>query len=99
MGVYIPGMRMPKDCCGCPFNVFKICLINTLQEGKYTVTHSCPLIPVPKHGRLIDADAPMRFEVKIDGAMNRCSVDIYAPTIIEAEDHIGDVNEMVGDSE
>lgn len=56
-GVYIKGMEMPKNCDVCPFNVFKICLINTLQEGKYTVTHSCPLIPVPDHGRLIDADA------------------------------------------
>ena len=56
-GIYIKGMDMPKSCYVCPFNVFKICLINTLQEGKYSVTHSCPLVPVPDHGRLIDADA------------------------------------------
>lgn len=55
-GIYIPGMAMPESCDVCPFNVFKICLINTLQEGKYTVTHNCPIIPAPDHGRLVIKD-------------------------------------------
>lgn len=60
MGIYIPGMEMPKNCgeCklfgeyGCPF----------VGPVGYAVTEGrrnedCPLIPVPTHGRLIDADA------------------------------------------
>ena len=62
-GIYIKGMDMPKSCDVCPFNVFKICLINTLQEGKYSVTHSCPLIPVPEHGDLIERE-PLRASIK-----------------------------------
>lgn len=57
MSVLIKGMEMPKSCDVCQFNMFKICYINTLQEGKYTVTHSCPLVPVPEHGDLISRDA------------------------------------------
>ena len=48
-GIYIPNMKMPENCNACPFSIFTICLINTLQEGKYTATHSCPLIE-QKHG-------------------------------------------------
>lgn len=57
MGIYLPNMEMPKNCeaCelakhfdgyqenDCPFNAFSY--------------YDCPLIPVPPHGRLIDANA------------------------------------------
>lgn len=56
MGIYLPNMEMPKNCeaCelakhfdgyqenDCPFNAFSY--------------YDCPLIPVPPHGRLIDAE-------------------------------------------
>ena len=46
-GVYIYGMQKPKKCDDCP-----------LQTADMICEHSsCPLIPVPDHGRLIDADA------------------------------------------
>lgn len=59
MAVLIEGMEMPKNCeaCeiakhfdgyqenDCPFNAFSY--------------YDCPLIPVPPHGRLIDANALM----------------------------------------
>lgn len=51
MGVYIKGMEMPKNCgiCGfkdgCEFSV-------PLTERPF----DCPIIEVPPHGRLIDAD-------------------------------------------
>lgn len=61
MSIYIPGMEMPKNCCQCPVNM-DIC-----KRGyKYLLDHpelydkradDCPLVPVPEHGRLIDADA------------------------------------------
>ena len=60
-GIYIKGMEMPKNCCQCPVNM-ELC-----KRGyKYLLEHpelyderadDCPLIPVPDHGRLIDADA------------------------------------------
>ena len=62
MGVYIKGMEMPKSCreCGCEQGGFWCGL---MDEHKDTTCFTderrddCPLIPVPDHGRLIDADA------------------------------------------
>ena len=63
MSVLIRGMEMPTSCNACMFDVYGLCLINKNIEGKDELTHSCPLVPVPPHGRLIDADALMkRFE-------------------------------------
>jgi len=45
---------------------------------------SCPLVPVPPHGRLIDADAEISFNVTMDGG--KCHVALFAETIIEAEE-------------
>lgn len=56
-GIYIPGMEMPiGGCVNCVFCVYDRCLINLKLEKKASVTHGCPLVPVPDHGRLIDAD-------------------------------------------
>lgn len=58
MGIYIPGMKMPKDGCkSCAFNIAGICLIRANMDKPYEVTHSCPLIEIQPNGRLIDADA------------------------------------------
>ena len=60
MSILIKGMEMPPNCCQCPVNM-EIC-----KRGyKYLLEHpelydkranDCPLVPVPEHGRLIDAD-------------------------------------------
>ena len=68
MGVYIKGMEMPKSCYACDFSfpstdsegdVHTIC--TALQEEILPLLlerqEDCPLIEVPPHGRLIDADA------------------------------------------
>lgn len=88
MGIYIPGMKMPKDCRECPLFGYTaeddfMCLI---QDGE----DACPLIELPPHGRLIDADAlkkqagefcdPMGF---IPGVAVEDIDD--APTIISAD--------------
>ena len=65
-GVYIPGMEMPDRCFSCPMNDTFSCGIS---HGSYIEYRDvdvevamngrpdwCPLIPVPHHGRLIDAD-------------------------------------------
>lgn len=61
------NMEMPKSCADCPIGDTLCC---SLMPGvpalwkEYTLAiktnrrHSgCPLVPVPPHGRLIDADA------------------------------------------
>lgn len=68
MSILIPGMEMPKDCGHCLLcemdtvydaPVYR-CLItyNYLDDGyESQIMSGCPLVPVPDHGRLIDADA------------------------------------------
>lgn len=58
MGVYIPGMKIPGSCSECldiGWQYVFECRLDDSEEGKRLV--SCPLVPVPEHGRLIDADA------------------------------------------
>ena len=47
-GIYIKGMKMPTRCAEC-----------FMYQCGATSMDDCPLIPVPDHGRLIDADALM----------------------------------------
>lgn len=57
MSVLIKGMKTPKSCGECIFDVGGACLINLNTEPKNELTHSCPLIELPDHGDLIDRDA------------------------------------------
>ena len=80
MSVYIKDMEMPKSCEDCRFcendGVPWCCVMR-----RYIDEISCPLIPVPEHGRLIDADALIATE--------RETFEDYhiseAPTIIPAD--------------
>ena len=59
MGVYIKGMEMPKSCLSCPLQGGTAdCRLTqkTYNWGLSERPSDCPLVPVPKHGRLIDAD-------------------------------------------
>lgn len=59
MSVYISGMEMPKSCNLCPFELSGDCLLNRDIICTYepvTRAADCPLVPVPPHGKLIDAD-------------------------------------------
>ena len=70
MGVYIKGMEIPKSCLDCKVHYVwgsgrPQCLINgefidDPNAYKQKRLEECPLIPVPDHGRLIDADALTR---------------------------------------
>lgn len=53
-GIYIPDMEMPTSCAECRF-YGEYCYAKG-DENKYS-NFPCPLVPVPEHGRLIDADA------------------------------------------
>ena len=55
MSVYIKGMEMPENCLGCHLRDAMMCAHggSIPSDARYS---NCPLIPVPDHGRLIDAD-------------------------------------------
>lgn len=64
MSVLIRGMEMPKSCWDCEFEAPTIdhheCCILTKKSYNWGLTtrpSDCPLVSVPPHGRLIDADA------------------------------------------
>ena len=48
MSVLIKGMEMPTNCHECP-----LLFVTSICDG----SKDCPLVHVPPHGRLIDADA------------------------------------------
>ena len=94
MSVIIKGMNKPTDICKCkfyeeaPFRA-PVCVIRGVCKG----LEDCPLIELPPHGRLIDADALKNSIANIkhiDNAnphiMTAWREINLAPTIIEAEE-------------
>ena len=96
MSILIKGFPLPNNCGACPLR------LAWCRERIYMVTRPkrCPLISVPPHGRLIDADA-LRAEFKEPNEENGGWINPYealvhktgvwaaiedAPTIIEAEE-------------
>ena len=84
MSVLIKGMKMPKNCCECPIKVWGyegyICPFSGIEALNIGIQRDCPLIELPPHGRLIDADALPQIRGKVH------IVDIaIAPTILEAD--------------
>ena len=78
MGVYIKSMEMPTSCFYCPFrrkinpddiqclvtrDVFEETFAGTIEMRNRGF---CPLVEIPPHGRLIDADALLKL---IDSCM------------------------------
>ena len=84
MGVYIKGMQMPKSCNACMFDVYGLCLINKNLKEEDNLTHSCPLIPVPDHGDLIDRDLAVQ-DLRMDYAYAAAKIVALQPTIIPAD--------------
>lgn len=90
-GIYIPNIKPPTACCACPCSYDNQCAVKneypTFAEWYEDKPDWCPLIPVPDHGRLIDADALCKVKgisnVAI-GYINR------APTIIPASEEVYD---------
>lgn len=93
MGVYISGMKMPKSCADCPcasiFAGYK-CMVCARQFDKYPLENRmdwCPLIPVPPHGRCVDADELLEhaWRNKLDSRKLIAGMIDSAPTVIPAE--------------
>lgn len=114
-GVYISGMEMPTSCsvcelCGCykekKGDVYR-CDI-TMRPVKFFEIRldSCPLVPVPDHGRLIDADAMYRKiktecnpygkpTIGFEDGKKVLSIIDKAPTIIPANKEAGGSKTMI----
>ena len=94
MSVIVKSMEMPESCYRCPManDDFYLCgatekyLENDSEERR---PDWCPLIELPPHGRLIDADKLNIHDVSpVDGfcVMGVTEEDIgLAETVIEAE--------------
>lgn len=116
MSVYIPGMKVPKDCPMCPmahwngYGEFTGCEIVAGKkyadktDPEYMKSASrpdwCPLVHVPEHGRLIDADALIAWFIEwynLHADIEVCHVIAIiadpdcSPTIIPAEKEASDV--------
>lgn len=100
-GVYIKGMKMPKNCLDCKVHYVwssgrPQCeitgeFIDDRNAYKQKRLDSCPLTPVPPHGRLIDADA-IKFSPSVfwgfqatDNAKSAEAIVNDAPIIIPAD--------------
>ena len=111
MSVYIKGMEMPHDCDECKLCAFipvgdyginRKCMPLNAKAEISTRRTDCPLVPVPDHGRLIDADALRCLYDPHDYGLDGEQADEYdryhvslpvirqniddMPTIIEAEE-------------
>ena len=98
MSVLVRGMKMPTSCYDC--NCFirddsdgcdYCCLLMIDIENNNKRDDDCPLVPVPPHGRLIDADAilgdrSLGTRIVGLGRMLHETVIEFAPTVLEAEE-------------
>lgn len=101
MSILIKGINFPKSCWDCKFCLDYEFLLpyvcaaankefeNGIEEYAHSRPNWCPLIEIPPHGRLIDADeleTDTEWSEYEDGfASYSRSAILYAPTIIEAE--------------
>ena len=102
MSVIVKNMEMPKNCSGCPLNYDQMaCKVTGTRWWSDTMVlmgfdsdkerlYDCPLIELPPHGRLIDADELNIHDVS--PAYGFCVMGVteedieLAETVIEAED-------------
>ena len=93
MSILIKGMEMPTCCAGCIVACGAKSRTGFIRPFAERLP-DCPLVPVPPHGRLIDADALTNSFNPSDfwnpDAEDNCFAAIHvvncAPTIIEAEE-------------
>ena len=100
MSILIKGMEMPKNCRTCPMlfdgHSYRWCNITGeslgIEETDNGRDEYCPLIELPPHGRLIDADK-LKSRLVLDNDSNelqRICADILKwidiqETVIEVE--------------
>jgi len=96
MGVYVKGFKMPKGCLTCKLLdyydgyrcIVTQMLVNSFRNGERSA--DCPLVEIPPHGRLIDADAIPYNKIMLEDDDFYYGVTMpyidRMPTIIEAEE-------------
>ena len=97
--VLIKGAKMPKECEYCMFagfggaeNEYYVCMLNGKwkdrnRDGRM---ESCPLVEIPPHGRLIDADK-LKDKINIAFLSEIGKVIDDVPAVIESEEQENDV--------
>lgn len=105
MSILIRGMEMPKNCYEClvrnqgfsgdGMKCGKTGSVLSWRDGHRKRMDNCPLVPIPPHGRMIDADAVAKMvldsvnQEDAQGFMFTkiiCQILKDAPTIIPAEE-------------
>ena len=102
MSLLIKGMEMPKNCLECEATATdywgKYCTFTGIDCLNIGRQKNCPLVEMPPHGRLIDADAllesikearkkdPDVEDVYIDDYFTVAEWVVSAPAIIESEE-------------
>ena len=97
MSILIKGMKMPPNCFLCPLSVLNgerlFCELTKDEVLRSKISSDCPLIELPPHGRLIDADKITLTDIDLALCEDYKSLlSLYinkvesAQTIIEAED-------------
>ena len=96
-GIYIKGMEMPKAGGWKTIRIFYegTCAVPNWQ-GDCTLMKGCEAIPVPDHGQLIDADAPIEvLDVQFPSGKTTVSKLLLSkifgkipPTIIPADKEV-----------
>ena len=82
-------MEMPEKCGKCRFATAFECQVTKNFITTFNVRQvDCPLVPVPRHGRLIDADAFENFIRKDWDKNDHWIADVVysRPTIIPASE-------------
>jgi len=88
MSVLIKGMEMPKACYACKLLNVEFWECRVLGNASHSADcrpADCPLVPVPPHGRLIDADALCATHKEVCSRSMKFNLDL-APTIIPASE-------------
>lgn len=102
MGVYIKGMKMPKNCNECPLHFYEgqgICCCRALpaiDDGEIlkpwkNKRKDCPLIPIPPHGNLFEKHDVFKLITAFPEVDKLLPVEFMEalynlPTIIPAEE-------------
>ena len=99
MGVYIKGMKMPKNCLKCEIRSYdanageEYCPFSQIVCLSIGIQDNCPLVEVPEpHGRLIDAEKLKNeyphdtdWDYPVNTNCYVCESIDNASTVIEAE--------------
>ena len=94
MSILIKGMEMPTRCGRCDlcipvfdFGHYECCITAAVIDNLGEKMEDCPLVPVPYHRRLVDADAlASMYDPNTDFGKSVRDMITDCPTIIPASE-------------